>query len=122
MKTGIWILCLTVLGLGMLTAGFCATASAAERTEEATVLGKDRSKQAGVVPSDTRAAEVDSKLKQEETPSGLKSGAPGVRTSQKMEKPKMAEPERKKPEGRKGFGGNIWIWILVIGGIAAAAG
>lgn len=102
----------------------CGPAIAAERVEEATVIGKDKSEQAGVVPSDTRAAPAESKMKKEEAPTGLKSGSTGVRTGEKMEKPKMADKDREKPEGKKGlFGGApIWMWILILGAIAAAAG
>lgn len=96
-------------------------APAAERVEEATVSGKDRSGQAGKVPTDTRAAPVESKLKKEATPAGLKSDAPSMRSAEKMEKPKMAEPERKKPE-KQGPGAKLWLFMLVIVGIAAIAG
>lgn len=114
---GMALTALILAGVVLSTASF-----AAERVEEATVLGKDKSQQAGKVPTDTRAVSVESKMKKEEAPTGLKSDAPGVRTKEKMEKPKMAEPERKKPEQKKGMGEHMWMWILLIGAIAAAAG
>ncbi len=97
-------------------------AAAAERVEEATIIGKDKSGQAGQIPSDTRAAAPESKMKKDQAPAGLQSSAPGVRSTEKMEKPKMSEPERKKPEQKRRFGDFPWIWLLVIGGIAAVAG
>lgn len=112
----LFVLCAVVL-LAAVT-----SAQAAERTEEATVIGKDKSGQAGKVPTDTRAVEAESKMKKEEAPSGLKSEAPGVRTQEKMEKPKMAEPERKKPEQKRGWGEMKWMWIILLAGAAAAAG
>lgn len=121
MNKGIMGLAVTVLGVALTGWLMPAPAVAQQRVEEATVLGKDKSAQAGQVPSDTRAAPAESKLKKEEAPTGLKSGAPGVRAPEKMEKPKMAEPERKKPE-QKRFGNTpVWIWILLVGIIAAAA-
>ncbi len=106
-----------ILGLGVKA----TFAPAAERIEEATVLGKDRSKQAGQVPTDTRPVQVESKMKKEATPAGLKSEAPGVRAPEKMEKPKMADPEREKPEGKRGFG-SAWMILLLLIAVAAAAG
>ncbi|OGH55896.1 MAG: hypothetical protein A3G34_02645 [Candidatus Lindowbacteria bacterium RIFCSPLOWO2_12_FULL_62_27] len=109
--------------LALVNVCLALPAGAAERKEEATVVGKDRSAQAGEVPSDTRAVATESKMKKEEAPAGLKTDAPGVRTAEKMEKPKLPEPDRKKPEHRRGFGDTpIWIWILVAGILVAVAG
>lgn len=118
------ILISAVAGLALVFVGSALRkpALAAERVEESTIIGKDKSAQAGQIPSDTRAASPESKMKQEQSPAGLQSSAPGVRTQEKMQKPRMSEPERKKPEQKKGFGNFPWIWLLVIGGLAAAAG
>ena len=118
------ILLLAAAALGWVVgSGLAQSACAAERVEEATVVGKDKSSQAGRLPSDTRAVQAESKMKKEEAPTGLNSQAPGVRTKEKMEKPRMAEPERKKPEAKKGWGNvPMWMWIILLGGIAAAAG
>lgn len=111
---------LAIAALALLLAD--RVVSAAERVEEATVLGEDKSGQAGAVPTDTRAAAAESKMKKEEAPTGLKSDAPGVRSQQKMEKPKMADSERKKPDQKKGWADSKWLWILLILGAAVAAG
>lgn len=114
------LVCAAVLALFVWISETAAVA--ADRMEEATIIGKDKSGQAGAVPTDTRAVQAESKMKKEQAPAGLKSDAPSVGSKEKMEKPRMAEPERKKPEQKRGLGDMKWLWILVIAGAAAALG
>lgn len=111
---GVWLVCMS-LAIGP------SASLAAERIEEATIVGTDRSGQAGQVPSDTRASAVESKLKKEETPSGLSAESPGVRMKERMERPRMDERRLEKPEPSSG-GSFKWLWILVVIGLVAAAG
>lgn len=116
-------LCMMAIACLAVATFLSLTATAAERIEEATVIGKDRSKQAGTVPTDTRAMAPESKMTKEAAPTGLKTDAPGVRAQEKMEKPKMDEAERKKPESKRRWGDTpVWMWIIVIAALAAAAG
>ena len=109
------------LGFILLSVGFSRAASSADRVQEATVLGKDRSAQAGKVPTDTRAVSIESKMTKEESPAGLKSETPGMRKEAKMEKPKMAEPERQKPDQTKSGGNMNLLWILLFAAVIAVA-
>ncbi len=124
MKRFFWRGTITMLSAALALTLLAHSARAAERMEEATVIGKDRSTQAGTVPTDTRAVQAESKMQKEAAPAGLKTDAPGVRATEKMEKPKMQEVERKKPESKSRFGHlPMWFWLLLIGGgVAAVAG
>ncbi len=110
-----------VLSVSLIVSGFGEMAAAVERTEQATVVGKDKSQQSEEPPTDAKTPRDESKMKKESAPAGLKSDNPDMAAGEKMQKPRQAERDRDKSKNPDNESVLKWfVGIILLAGLAAA--
>ncbi|MBI4179841.1 hypothetical protein HY522_10525 [bacterium] len=110
-----------VLSLSLIVSGFGEMAVAVDRTEQATVVGKDKSQQSEESPTDAKTPRDESKMKKESAQAGLKSDNPDMTAGEKMQKPKQAERDRDKPKKPDNKPVRNWfIGMIFLAAIATA--